>query len=223
VNDIGQPLIIYGNSQMAEVAFARFSLDPAYTVRGFTVDAALLDKPSLFGLPVVPFEDVQRQFPPAAVLMHVAVGPVRACRIRADRFESARRLGYRFAGHVEAGAFVDPSARLGANCWIGHGAYVGPYAKLGDQVTLATHAVVSHHCVVEEHCFLSLGCAISGSVRIGARVFIGANATIRDRVVLGEGSIVGAGVTIRHDTAPGSVFAAPEPVALSIGADQVRL
>ncbi len=220
---MSQPLVIYGNSQIAEVAFARFSRCPQYTVRGFTVDAALLDKPSLHGLPVVPFEQVQRFFPPESVYIYVAVGPVQACRVRADRFESARRCGYRFASHVETGAFIDPTAMLGENCWIGHGAFVGAYAKLGSNLVVATQAVISHHCVVEDHCFLTLGCMVSGSVRIGARTFIGANATIRDRVVLGEGSIVGAGATIRRDTEPGSVHAAPDAVALSISADQVRL
>ena len=64
---------------------------------------------------------------------------------------------------------------------------------------------------------------VAGSVHIGARAFIGVNATIRDRVTIGEGCIIGAGATIVRDTAPGTVHVAPESVTLPISADRLRL
>ena len=52
-------LVIFGAGQTAEVAHFYFSNDSAYDVAGFTVDAEYITEESLYGLPVVPFEEVE--------------------------------------------------------------------------------------------------------------------------------------------------------------------
>ncbi len=107
---VGEEIVIYGNGQVAELAMTRFQSDSPHHVVGFTVDGAHIRHPVLHGLPVVPFEDVERHFPPERVRMFVAVGPTQCNRIRADRFEQARRRGYRFASYVSSRAFVAAGA-----------------------------------------------------------------------------------------------------------------
>jgi hypothetical protein len=93
---------------MAELAYARLRRDTRYEIVGFTVDRSHLREPGPFGLRVVAFEEVAREFPPGSVSMFVAVGPVQANRVRADRFTQARRLGYRFINYISPHAIVDP-------------------------------------------------------------------------------------------------------------------
>jgi FlaA1/EpsC-like NDP-sugar epimerase len=102
---MAERLLIYGNGQMAEFAWARFRRDPRHSVVGFAVDRSLLGEGELCGLPVIPFEEVERHFPPSAVRMFVAVGPVRNNHIRADRYpqtepgsKSQRLPGYHRPG-----------------------------------------------------------------------------------------------------------------------------
>jgi sugar O-acyltransferase (sialic acid O-acetyltransferase NeuD family) len=216
-------LVIFGNGQMAEVAFARFRRDPRFEIVGFTVDRSFVRAPELCGLRVVPFEDVENEFPPAEVRMFIAVGPVQINAVSAERFWQARQRGYRLAAYVSPHAIVDPDVRIGEGCSIGEYVVVGPRTCIGDNVRIAAASVIGHHCVLEDHCFVAVNCSVSGSVHIGRRALVGAGAVIRDRISIGEASIVGAGATIVRDTAPESVHVAPEAVQLPISSTRIQL
>jgi len=220
---MSEKLVIYGSGQMAEVAYARFRQDARYRIVGFTVDEAHRHSAEMFGLPVVPFESIEQEFPAAAVRLFIAVGPVQNNQIRAERFRLARRLGYGFASFVSPHAIVDPDVRLGENCSVGEGAVVMPYAQVGDDVRIGSASVIGHHCALEDHCYLAVNCILAGSVRIGARAFLGASVTIRDGVSIGEGCVIGAGATIVRDTAPNTVHVAPDSIQLSVTGDRIRL
>lgn len=220
---MAEPLIIFGNGQMAEIAHVRFSRDADYEVVGFTVDRAHAGEARFRGLPLVPFDEVDRHFPPASVRMFIAVGPVQVNRIRADRFLQARRLGYRFATSVGTRAILDPEVTIGENCSIGEGAIVAPLTRIGDNVRIGAGCLIGHHCVLEDHCFVGVGCVVGGSVRLGQRAFVGMNATIRDRVSIGDEAVIGSGASIVRDVPAGGVLAAPEAVVLPISADRAKL
>jgi sugar O-acyltransferase (sialic acid O-acetyltransferase NeuD family) len=219
----GEPIVIYGNGQVAELALTRFVSDSTHRVLGFTVDGAFVREPLLHGLPVVPFEDLPRHFPPERVRMFVAVGPTHCNRIRAERFEQARQRGYRFASYVSSRAFVADGAAVGQNAAIGEGVIVHPFVRIGENVHVGTASVISHHCVLGDHSFLAVGCLLAGNVRVGARSFLGARATVRDHVTIGEASVVGTGVTVLRNVAASSVLVAAEPVLLPVDSSSVRL
>lgn len=216
-------IVIYGNGQVAELAMTRFMADSPHRVVGFTVDGALIRQPVLHGLPVVPFEDVERHFPTDRVQMFVAVGPTHCNRIRAERFDQARRRGYQFASYVSSRAVVANGVVMGESTAIGEGVIVQPFVRLGDNVHIGTASVVSHHCVLGDHSFLAVGCLLAGNVAVGARSFLGARATVRDHVKIGEASVVGTGVTVLRNVAAASVLVAPEPMLLPVDSASVKL
>jgi sugar O-acyltransferase (sialic acid O-acetyltransferase NeuD family) len=220
---VSEPLIIFGNGQMAEVALARFRRGDAYEVVGFTVDRAHVASARFCDLPLVPFDEVTRHFPAPQARLFVAVGPVRVNRLRAERFAQAAELGYRFATWISPRAIVDPEARIGDNCSIGDAAVVAPFVRIGDGVRVGSASVIGHHSVLEAHGFVGVASVLGGSVHLGQRVLVGMNATLRDRIAVGEGAVIGAGATIVRDVAAGAVLAAPEAVALSVGADRLSL
>jgi len=219
----GEDVVIYGNGQVAELAMTRFAADSPHRVVGFTVDGAFVRQPVLHGLPVVPFEEAERHFPPDRVRLFVAVGPTQCNRIRGERFEQARSRGYRFASYVSPRAFVAHGVEIGENAAVGEGVIVHPFVRLGDNVHIGTASVISHHCVLGDHSFLAVGCLLAGNVRVGARCFLGARATVRDHVVIGEASVIGTGVTVLRNVAATSVLVAPEPVLLPVDSASVRL
>ena len=218
-----QEIVIYGNGQVAELAMTRFMADSPHRVLGFTVDGAFIRQPVLHGLPVVPFDDVERHFPPDRVRLFVAVGPTHCNRIRAERFEQARRRGYRFASYVSSRAQVAGDVLIGESATIGEGVIVHPFVRIGDNVHVGTASVISHHCVLGDHSFFAVGCLLAGNVKVGARSFLGARATVRDHVTIGEASVVGTGVTVLRNVAASSVLVAAEPVLLPVDSASVRL
>jgi len=215
-------VVIYGNGQMAELAWARLAEDDSRELVAFTVDGALVQESTFCGLPLVAFEEVARRYPPGSCGMHLAVGPVGCNRIRAERFDDARRLGYPLVSYVSPRALVARDVLPGENSWIADAAVVQSFVSLGANVHVGAGCIIGHHSVIHDHCFLAPGCVVAGSVLIGARSFLGANSTVRDRVQVGATNVVGAGATIVRNTAASSVHAAQEAIVLPIDSEQVR-
>jgi sugar O-acyltransferase (sialic acid O-acetyltransferase NeuD family) len=220
---MSEPLLIYGNGQLAELSWARFRRERRFEVVGFTVDREALDGATLCGLPVLPFDEIGQHHPPETVKLFVAVGPVRNNRIRAERHLQARQMGYRFISYVSPHAVIDPETQIGENCSIGDHVVIEYRVRIGDGVRIGSGTVIGHHCELGDHSFVGVNCTVLGSVQIGARVLVGAGAVIRDGVRLGDESIVGIGATIVRDIAPGSVYAAPEAIRLPTSSRRIEL
>jgi len=220
---MNESLVIFGNGQMAEFAYARFRRDDRFRIVGFTVDRAVLGDPRLCGLPVVPFDEAAAAYPPSTTRMFIAVGPAQVNRIRAERIAQARQMGYRLVTWVSANAVIDPTVRIGENCSIADGVVIGPNTVIGDGVTIASGTVIGHDCVLEHNCLLAINCSLNGGVRIGERAMLGAGAAIRDNVSIGAACIIGIGTAIVRDTPPETVFVAPEAVHLPISSSRMRL
>ena len=66
-------LIIFGISGFAEVAHFYFTKDSNYDVVAFTANKKFITKTELFGLPVIPFEDLEKNYPPEEYDMFIAI------------------------------------------------------------------------------------------------------------------------------------------------------
>ena len=110
----------------------------------------------------------------------------------------AARRGIHPSAVVEEGAFVDPTASVGALCFVGRG------ARIGEGTVLKARVTVGEDCVVGARCILQSGAVIGGdgfgfapndgawekieqlgAVRVGDDVEIGANTCI-DRGALDD-------------------------------------
>lgn len=214
-------VIIFGNGQTAELALARFQRDTDHVVVGFTVDRSFINSPELHGLPVVPFDEVTDHWPPEAHAMHIAVGPTKVNRVRAERFQTAQERGYALISLISPRADVWPGVEIGANCVIADGCSILPFSRIGDNVHLSTGCTVAHHCTIEDHCFLAPAVVVAGSVHVEPYVFLGTAAVLRDGIVVGASSFIGAGVVLNGNTKPASVYAAPAATRLPISSDRL--
>jgi sugar O-acyltransferase (sialic acid O-acetyltransferase NeuD family) len=214
-------VVLYGNGQVAELALARLRERDEFEVVGFTVDRPFVGDGTLHGLPVVPFDTVAGQWPPAAPRRCVAIGPAQVNRLRAPRGADARSMGYRLINVVSPSAKVAAGVVMGENCTIGDGCIVLPYSTLGDDVHVGTACVVGHHARIGDHAFLAIGVTLAGSVTIGPCAVLGAGVIVRDRVTVGEAAYLGAGVVMAANAPPHAVYAAPEPVRLPIASDRL--
>lgn len=194
-------LVIFGLTELAELAHFYFSQDPSYQVVAFTTDAAHLSTRSHKGLPVHPFEEITRHCPPDHHDIHIAVGYTQVNEIRKLRYLSAKALGYQTASHVSDKACVMPGSPVGDNSLILEGAIIQPFVRLGSNLIIWSGAHIGHHTHIEDHCFIGPRAAIAGNVHIGQQCFIGINATVRDGVRVGERCVVGAGAVILSDLA----------------------
>ena len=119
----------------------------------------------------------------------------------------APRPGVHPSAVVEEGAHVDPSASIGAQCFIGRGARIGAGTVLKPRVTVGEDCVIGARCLIQSGAVIGgdgFGFASQdgawikieqlGAVRIGDDVEIGANTCI-DRGAL-EDTVIEDGVKL---------------------------
>ena len=205
-----RPLVILGVGELAQLAHYYFVEDAGRKVAGFTVDSQYVTSADFCGLPLVPFEDLERVFPPESHDLFVAIGYTNLNVARAQKCAEARARNYRLASYVSTRASIWPDLAVGENCFIMEGNVIQPFVKIGNNVIIWCSSLISHHVEIGDNCFIASEVTVSGGVKIERNCFIGVNATIREHLTIGESCIVGAGTLVLHDAPQGSGYLAPE-------------
>ncbi len=201
-----KPLVIFGLSDIAQLAHYYFSQDSDYEVVAFTVDAAYLTDAGFCGLPVAAFDGVAALYPPDTHEMFIAVSYAKLNQLRRDKFLSAQTLGYRMASYVSSRSTVLNEGRIGENCFILEDNTIQPFVTIGNNVTLWSGNHIGHHSTIHDHCFIASQVVVSGGVEIGESCFIGVNATLRDHITIGDKCVIGAGALVLTDAEPEGVY-----------------
>ena len=210
-------LVLFGDGLFAEVAHEYFTRQSPYQVAGFTVTAEFLHKDRYHGLPVVPFEEVTRHFPPESHDMFIAVTFGQLNRHRQRFYAEAKQLGYTLASFVSPHALVWPGVTPGDNSFIFEQNVIQPFVTLGSNLILWSGNHIGHHAAIESHCFLASHVVVSGSVRIGESCFLGVNSTVAHNVRIGRDCLIGAGAFVIKDLPRGTIVkglaSLPEPLS----------
>ena len=214
-------LVIFGASDLAEIANFYFTQDSDYEVAGFTVDHAFIDGNTAFGLPLVPFEDVEKTFPQSKFTMFIAIGYTQLNQARRRKYEEAKAKGYRFATYVSSRASVWPGFSPGENCFILEGNTLEPFSRIGDNVILWSGNRICHHVEIGSHTFLASNVVVSGGTKVGEQCLIGANATLRDHITVGDRCLIGAGALLLGDAEADGVYSA-SPTERSSASNNLR-
>ena len=210
-------LLIVGDGEFAEIAYEYFSHDSDYEVVGFAVEAAFLNRRSLYDLPLLSLEEASERFPPASHSAFVAVTYTQLNRVRTRLFRTVKGMGYTPASYVSSRAFVWRNATIGENCFIFENNVVQHHVQIGDNVILWSGNHVGHRSVIGDNCFLSSHVVVSGYCEVGDNSFLGVNSTLADHVKVGRDCFIGAGAVIARDTEAGKVYKGPreaEPAAV---------
>jgi sugar O-acyltransferase (sialic acid O-acetyltransferase NeuD family) len=192
-------LVIFGSGDIGQLAHYYFETDSDYDVVAFTLDRAYIKESEFCGLPVVPFEDVTSDFPPASHDIFVALSYTQLNQLRKDKYLAAKTLGYRLPSYVSSRATVLNEGRIGDNCFVLEDNTLQPFATIGNNVTLWSGNHIGHHSTIKDHCFLASHIVISGGVIIEESCFLGVNVTLRDHITIGEKCVIGAGAVLLGD------------------------
>ena len=201
-------IVIFGSGKMAELAHFYFTKDSPYRVIAFTVDVATIATTVLKGLPLIPFEKIEKYYPPHEVKMFIAVGYTGLNKIRAERYHTAKHKGYELVTYVCSKATRWGDTKIGDNCFILENQVIQPHVKIGNDTIIWSGNHFGHDVVIGDHCWLSSHIVLCGGVEVGSYSFIGVNATVRDDVTIGERCIIGAGALILGDTPDKAVYIA---------------
>jgi len=99
-----KPLVIFGTGNIAELAHYYFSSDSEYEIVGFTIDKEFIKNNKFKNLPVIPFDNITSSFPPDEFEFFVAVSYAKLNSFRKEKYENAKKLGYKLASYISSKA-----------------------------------------------------------------------------------------------------------------------
>lgn len=192
-------LVIIGSGETAEIAYEYFTYDSEYEVEAFSVSKKYLgDQAMQFGLPIVPFEELEEIYSPEVYETYVAISYGHLNRDRTKMYLACKEKGFTCASYVSSRSFVWHTAEIGENTFVFENNTIQHGVSIGNNVTLWSGNHIGHRTVIEDNVWLTSHCVVSGFCRIGKNSFLGVNSTLGDNVVLGEDSVLGAGALTVH-------------------------
>lgn len=200
--------VIFGTTEFAQVASVYLRDDGGYEVAGFTVNAEFISDPQLLGLPILPFEDLERWCPPDEFAIFVAIGYSKINANRRAVYETCKSRGYSMPSYVHSNVIRWKETKIGEACFIFENNVIQPFVTIGNNCVLWSGNHIGHHTAIGNNVFIASHAVISGNCRIGDNCFVGVNATFRDGITVGADSVIGAGVTLLKDAEPSSLYKA---------------
>lgn len=198
-------LVIFGDKAYAEIVYEYFTHDSEYEVVAFTVEQAYLKNTTFCGLPVVPFEEIEKLYPASEYEMHVAIVYGQLNRIREKICLAAKDKNYTLATYISSRAFTWHNVKIGENCFIFEDNTLQPFVEIKNNVVLWSGNHIGHSSVIEDNCFISSHVVISGFCRIEKNCFMGVNSTVGNHVTVGNHSWISPGAMITANVPAGSL------------------
>ena len=194
-------MVIFGNSDWADMAHFYLTHDSPREVAAFTVDADHLSQTEHRGLPVVAFEEVGEHYPPEGFQMFPPISyKEEMSHFRTDRYNAAKQRGCILVSYVSSKATTWPDFECGDNCFILEDNTVQPSVKIGSNVVIWSGNHPGHHSEIKDPVTITSGVVLSGHCTIESYCFLGVNSTIRDEVTVARETLVGAATRIMGDT-----------------------
>jgi len=201
-----EKVIIFGIGDISQIAHLYLSEDKNYEVVAFTMDSEYIKEDTFFDLPIVEFENIQKNYSPNEYKMFIPLSYTKINKLREQKFNEAKEKGYSLISYIHQNATVASNTKIGENCFIFEDNTVQPFVTIEDNCILWSGNHVGHHSTIKANCFIASHVVISGGVEVGENTFIGVNATIRDHVKIGKSNVIGAAALILADTQDNKVY-----------------
>lgn len=200
-------VVIFGIQDFASLAHFYLNEDSPHEVAAFTVTKEYLPAEANFeGLPVVPFEDLEKLYPPKEFAFFAPMSHRKMNKLREVIYTQAEDKGYRFISYVSSKATVFSNVEIGKNCFILEDNTIQPFVTIGNNVVLWSGNHIGHHSVIKDHVLFTSHIVLSGHCVVEPYCFFGVNATLRDGLHFAEGSLIAMGACVTKDTEPWGVY-----------------
>lgn len=201
-----KPIVLFGTGKIAEVILYFFTHHSDRQVVACSVDKDYLPGSEWQGIPVVPFDEITRSYPPETHDMFVALGYQDLNALRTKKCAEARQLGYTLVSYIHPDSGLPGDCVHGDNCFIMNQVLIHPKVQLGNNVFVWSGAMIGHHSSVGDNCWLTSCANISGVVTMGKNCFLAVNATVAHGITIGDDCFIGANALVTKTTQPEEVY-----------------
>lgn len=126
-----------------------------------------------------------------------------------ETFEKIEKLNIPKDQYVDV---IDPTAIIPEGfCKIGNGVLFAPLSQLSPDATISDNCIllansfVGHDSFLDRFAHVATNAVVGANVHVGKGVHIGSNATIREKIKIGDYSLIGAGSMVLTDVPKNSV------------------
>ena len=217
-----QKIIVFGPSIFGEIVYHYLKEEKEYQIVGFSANKERISEKKFLGLPVIPFETIENEFPPEEYKMFIAIGYQKMNKPREKIFNEAKKKGYELISYISPKATIWNDTKIGENCFIFENNVIQPFVKIGNNVVLWSGNHIGHGVQIFDHCYISSHVVIAGFAKIQKNCFLGINSSIRDEVTIGRECVIGAGSIILNDTNEKEVYSSGTTKKLSITSDKIK-
>jgi len=199
-------VIIFGLLDTAELAHYYLCNDSEHEVVAFTVNKNHISSKTFKGLPIVPFEEIENDYPAAEFSLFAPLTGKNMNQFRESIYLSGIAKGYDFISYVSSRAILF-NTKIGKNCFILENNTIQPFTTIGDNVVLWSGNHIGHHSQIADHCFFTSHVVLSGNCTVDSNCFFGVNSTIRDFCNISKGTLLGMSSSLISDvTKPWGVY-----------------
>jgi sugar O-acyltransferase (sialic acid O-acetyltransferase NeuD family) len=199
-------VIIFGIQDFAELAHYYLTTDTEHSVVAFSVNKDFIPTEGTFrNLPVVAFEDVEKKYDPKEYAFFAPMSPKKMNKLRESVYLQIKEKGYKMISYISSKATVCDN-EIGDNCFILEDNTLQPFTKIGNNVVLWSGNHIGHHGEIRSHVSFTSHVVMSGHCLIKEYSFIGVNASIRDGIIVEEGSFIAMDASVTKNTEPWGVY-----------------
>ena len=216
-------IVIFGTGQTAEIVQCCFSRSNEYNIVAFTVHSKFFIEDKFLGLPVIPFEDVEKIYPASKYEMFIALSYDENNQLREKIYKEVKSNNYTLASYVSPESNLASDITYGDNCLILENNIIQPFANIGNNVFIWGGVSIGHHSVIEDHCWLTPGSSIGGNTKLGSGTFLGLNCSIGHLIEIGKNNFIGANALITKSTEDKCVYIAEETKKFILDSERFSL
>ena len=203
-------VIIFGVGENAQLLKYYLENDEKYKneykVVAFTLDKDYIKEEIFMGLPLIPFEEIEKYYTPKDFYCFVAVGYRNMNELRARKLFQVKERGFKTMNYISSKACTYNDLEIGENNFIMDSQVIQPFVKIGNNNVFYGGGVISHHSIIGNNCFFGAGVVIAGGTTIKDNCFIGVNSIISGKVTIEYKTFVSAGGRISKNTKQKDVY-----------------
>lgn len=203
--DLKNNIIIFGIGNIAEVAYYYLKNDTNLNIVGFCLEKDYIKQETKFDLPIIEFENIQNTHPSNEYLLFAPCTASKLNKFRERIYNEGKKNGYKFYTYISSKSNIY-TEEIGDNCLILEDNTIQPYTKIGNNCILWSGNHIGHHSIIEDHVFVTSHVVISGMCLIKKYCYLGVNSSLRDNIILEEGTVVGMSASITKNTEGNAIY-----------------
>lgn len=191
-------VIIFGDRDISELAHYYLNCDSPYKPVAFTLEKKYITKDIFCNLPVLPFEDIEKEFSPTNYKFFAPIYASEMNQLKERIANEIKAKGYQFISYISSKAHTW-NAEIGENAFIMQGNNIEPFCKIGKNLVMWSSSHIGHHSVVGDNVFISTNVVVCGHNQIGNNCFLGTNCTTKDGLSISPYTFIGQDTSVIKD------------------------